>query len=486
MPLISRSARALAAACLVIVTLLSAVPAPAAALEPPRPLPGYRPAFVTERDERPWRDCLWASGAMLLDKWTNGEVTRTHQQLRSLSKDHRGGSTLADLRAAYARLGIDLRFSPDGGVRITWSELLRRLANGAGAVLLGDDADLPRWYGRWDYSFWKLTKKEKPNKDNHAVYIERYDRKHGRVWLMDPLGRPGWKGEWISVRALRRFAWSHGGALSVAVTPTAKTAPYADVTIEDSRISMTSTTLAASWGLTTPRTWSFPGADVRATFEPADDALLAAAGSVPVTQAAAAAGDAPAKPVAAVHGTSLVATAALPAAPGAYRATFTLTDRRFGDVVAQTEDVAVFVPGPRRATLRLHVRNETIQTGKVVSVSLSVANTGTESWADPVELAGPEAAMLPARATRVVARWIPLDDSVDTALPAPVEIQAVPLAPGSLVAVRAKLLAPALPGAWALVVDIVDGVDGSFAALGSAPAVQVFELVVSPHGVAVE
>ena len=52
--------------------------------------------------------------------------------------------------------------------------------------------------------------------------------------------------------------------------------------------------------------------------------------------------------------------------------------------------------------------------------------------------------------------------------------------------VDAKLLAPASPGAWALVVDIVDDVDGSFAALGSAPAVQVFELVVSPHGAAVE
>jgi hypothetical protein len=132
------------------------------------------------------------------------------------------------------------------------------------------------------------------------------------------------------------------------------------------------------------------------------------------------------------------------------------------------------------------VRNGTIQTGQVVSVSLSVANTGTVSWADDVERAGPGAAMLPVRATRVVARWIPLDDPVDTALPAAREMQAVPLAPASLVAVRAKLVAPASPGAWALVVDIVDDVDGSFAALGSAPAVQVFELVASPRAAAVE
>ena len=72
----SRTARALAAACLVVATWLSVMPAPAAALEPPRPIPGYRPAFVTETDTRPWTDCLWASGAMLLDKWTSGAITK--------------------------------------------------------------------------------------------------------------------------------------------------------------------------------------------------------------------------------------------------------------------------------------------------------------------------------------------------------------------------------------------------------------------------
>lgn len=483
MSLTSRPARAIAAACLVVVTCLSVVPSPVAALEPPRPLPGYGPGFVTETDEHPWRDCLWASGAMLLDKWTNGDVTRTHQQLRSLAQDHRGGSTLKDLRLAYAELGIDLRFSPDGGERITWPDLLRRLENGAGAVILGDDADLPRWYGRWDYSFWKLTKKEKADKDNHAVYIERYDRRHGRVWLMDPLGRDGWTGEWISVRALRRFAWTRGGALSVAVTPTAKPAPYAGVTIGDPRVSVTSATLDAAWGLKAPRKWAFPGAIVQATFEPADDPLRAATESLPVAKAADADADAPAKPVAGVTGKWLRARVALPAATGAYRATITLTDRRFGEVVAQAGDVAVFVPGPRRATLRLHVRDETIGAGRTVSVSVSVANTGTESWAEQTQPPGVPVERNPVRATRVVAYWIRLDDPTDAAPPAPVELRAVPLAPGTLTTVRADLQAPDSPGAWALVVDVVDDVDGSFAALGSAPAVGVFGVVL-PRGTA--
>ncbi len=486
MPLTSRLARALATACFVVVTWLSALPPTAAALEPPRPLPDYRPAFVTETDERPWRDCLWASGAMLLDKWTNGDVTRTHQKLRSLARDHSGGSTLEDLSVAYGRLGIDLRYSPDGGERITWSALLKRLANGAGAVLLGDDSRLPRWYGRWDYSFWKLTKDEKADKDNHAVYIERYDRKRGRVWLMDPLGRGNWKGEWISVRALRRFAWTSGGALSVAVTPTARAAPYEGVTIADPQLSMTSTTLDATWWFEAPRKWEFPGADVQATFEPADDPLLAAAESVPATMTGAAIAEAPAAPIASVAGKLLRTTAALPTEAGAYRADVTLRDRRFGDVVASAGKVAVFVPGPRRATLSVHAREEAIEAGRAVTVSVSVRNAGTESWAERAGSAQTSDGPFPIRATRVVARWVPLDVPADAAAPAPVELKAVPLAPGKATTVKAELLAPGSPGVWALVVDVVDDVDGSFAALGSAPAVGVYGVVVPRAIVGVE
>ena len=187
--------------------------------------------------------------------------------------------------------------------------------------------------------------------------------------------------------------------------------------------------------------------------------------------------------MAGVNGKWLQARVALPVATGAYRATITLTDRRFGEVVAQAGDVAVFVPGPRRATLRLHVRDETIGARGAVSVSLSVANTGTESWAEQIQSPGVPVERNPIRATRVVAYWIRLDDPTDAAPPTPVELRAVPLAPGELTTVSADLQAPDSPGAWALVVDVVDDVDGSFAARGSAPAVAVFGVVL-PRGMA--
>jgi hypothetical protein len=40
---------------------------------------------------------------------------------------------------------------------------------------------------------------------------------------------------------------------------------------------------------------------------------------------------------------------------------------------------------------------------------------------------------------------------------------------------------PDTPGAWALVFDIVDDIDGSFATLGSAPATQVFMVLSAPQ-----
>jgi hypothetical protein len=58
----------------------------------------------------------------------------------------------------------------------------------------------------------------------------------------------------------------------------------------------------------------------------------------------------------------------------------------------------------------------------------------------------------------------------------------VPLGPGELARFRGNLTVPTTIGHWALVIDVEDSVLGSFAALGSAPAVAVFE-VVPPRGI---
>ncbi len=477
MPIVSRPARALIAACLVVVTLLAVAPGSAVALEPPRPLPGYRPAFVTETDTRPWTDCLWASGAMLLDKWTNGRITATHQRLRKLSGDTKAGSGLADLKVAYAKLGIDLAYSPDGGDRITWSGLLNRLAHGGGAVLLGDDSKLPRWYGRWDHRFWK----GKAKTDNHAVYVERYDPKRGRVWLMDPLARGDWQGEWISVWSLQSFVWSQGGLLSAAMTPSARSAPFAHVSATGLDLTRTSTNLDATWTVKAPKRWRYPGADVKASFDPADDPLLAAVALPSILSRQGPDADL-AKPTAAVADGMLRVSTPLPETPGAYVGRLALTDRRFGRTVADTGEVAMFLPGPRSANLQVSTGEPVAGAGTSVDVSISVVNSGTLSWADPSADQVPVGKALD-RNARLVARWIRLADAAgdpvdDTVVPPDaVELAPVPLAPGRRVVVDVSIQAPRTIGRWALAIDVVDDIDGSYAALGSEPGFTTLDVI---------
>jgi hypothetical protein len=191
-------------------------------------------------------------------------------------------------------------------------------------------------------------------------------------------------------------------------------------------------------------------------------------------------------------------TSPLPDAPGAYVATLAAHDKRFGRAFVTADDLAVFVPGDRRATMRLNVRHSGVEAGSALRVSVNVANTGTETWADAraSDAHGGKAAI--ERATRVEARWIlleavddaaaaPSEEGPDAIDPAePVVLDLVPLAPGRLVVLRGSVVTPETLGRWALVVDIVDDVVGSYAALGSAPAVAIVDVVAARGREAVE
>jgi hypothetical protein len=53
----------------------------------------------------------------------------------------------------------------------------------------------------------------------------------------------------------------------------------------------------------------------------------------------------------------------------------------------------------------------------------------------------------------------------------------MPLAPGASTTVAYAIATPAAPGQWALMLDLVDDVDGSFAAHGSRPGSILVDLV---------
>jgi hypothetical protein len=182
---------------------------------PPAPdIDSRTPHFVTETNDAKWDDCEWASAAMLIEKWTGDQIDR--RALRAAAYVASGASSLGDVARGTANmLGLHLRFSPDGGDPMTWGMLLTRLARGGGAVLEGAYSRMPRWFQRWDRKFAASG----PAKSGHAVYVERYEPRRGRVWLMDPLGQGDYRGEWISVWDLRRFAAFSRGLVRAAATP---------------------------------------------------------------------------------------------------------------------------------------------------------------------------------------------------------------------------------------------------------------------------
>ena len=60
-------------------------------------------------------------------------------------------------------------------------------------------------------------------------------------------------------------------------------------------------------------------------------------------------------------------------------------------------------------------------------------------------------------------------------------LERVPLDAGRRIDVDTAIRVPSQLGRWALALDIVDDVDGSFAKLGTEPTITVFE-VVAPRG----
>lgn len=448
--------------------LLTMMPAPSFALEPPRPLPGYRPEFVTERQPGPWEDCAWAAAAMLLDKWTNGATTVGRERLRALSGDLKGGSNFADIRRAFARLGLDLRWSPSGGDRMTWSQLVDRLRHGSGAVLMGDYAKMPAHFGRWDPSLRQNT----GPLDDHALYLDGYDPKTRRILVMDPLAPAGWGGEWIPAAVLRTFAWHSGSAIWAATTPTAAGAPFAGVRLGSPNATGLAAAVQVHWPVeAAPRGWKAPAFDVNMTTDAiADPDPLA----VDVTAFPADVAAAPATTITIGSAGSLDATIPVPSAPGLYRMTAVLTDRRFGKEVATAGPFNLYVPGPRAWNLVLPA-DRSVVAGGLTRVSVVVANIGTESWADPPAEPGGSPLPGPRRRTRLVGTWTGpayLADGRAGQGPLPtVDLGFLPLEAGYVQFVDELVQVPTQVGSWRLALRVVDDAGGPDAFVGSEPGV---------------
>jgi hypothetical protein len=447
------------------------------AAPPEAPAPGYVPRFVTQTDERPpWNDCLWASGAMLLDKWTHGRATPERQVLRRASGDAVGGSRLSDLARAITRLyGWRPKFSPDGGERLTWPNLLERLASGGGAVLAGDYGRLGAPFTRWDWAY-----AHDPKAGGHAVYVDRFDERAKRIWLMDPLGRDGYTGEWVPVERVHAFVWKRNGfvfAMPTAAPPQRSVTGYVPGTLtlatgshragdlvpaslplmETGPWELPNLVVVSHWALVAPDIDAAETAKAgqgagqmvsRAPLRPHRDDTPRAAGNT-----TSGAGQPP-------PSTSLQTWLALPDEPGLYQLTATVErgDSRPMPRGWAIAPVVLRVWGDRGAVVMPVLPTAALAAGQPLALAASIENGGVLPWTygDTGPKVGEDD---PSDLTQLVAQWVDVNGAVTPAT-APLMLG---LGPGEVQDVTLELVAPPLPGTFTLVLDVVDG-EGSLLA----------------------
>jgi len=461
---------------------------------PEAPSPGYTPRFVTQTDERPpWNDCLWASGVMLLDKWTHGRVTPQRETLRRSSGDSVGGSLFSDLaRAVTRQYGWRPKYSPDGGERLTWSDLLERLASGGGAVLDGDYGRLGSPFTRWDVSYAR-----NPNASGHSVYVERYDERANRMWLMDPLGRNGYSGEWVPEARVHAFVWKRGAfvyAMPTAAPPQRSLTGYVPgaLTLEAGG-HRAGDLVPAAVPLLQAGPWDLPNLVLVSDWE-----LLAPDVAAPAPDQALDGKDAPANLVSrgplrphtdmalpaavpnaggstpAPAATSLSTFVALPDAPGLYRLTASIQrgDSRDMPKGWTLPSIDMRVWGERGAVVLSTMPAEPVAAGQTLAVAIAVENSGALPWT--YTDVGPQVGEdQPSEQTQLDANWVDAEGAATPAM-APLMLGAMS---GQVQDVPLTMVAPALPGSYTLVFDVSDG-DGSL--LAPEDRAHVLQVTVGP------
>jgi hypothetical protein len=438
---------------------------------PARPTGEYIPYRVWQMKQ----NCIWAAGAMLVDKWTQGGIRVRQSILRRASNDKKGGSSLYNLaRGVAAVTGIRLRFSPGYGDTMTWWQLLDRIDHGGGAVLVGEYGRLPAHFARWDKAF------AQRRNSSHAVYIQSYDRVLARVWLMDPLAEGHFRGEWIGVETLHRFATIEAGAVTAVATPARhqpRTAPLTDhaYRLTDPRLPTTAVVgssvkvavgLSITSGFPNPAAHRFiarwvPIVSPRPVPSPGRarsgiDATPAADGAIGPAPVAATTDSAPDQ----AGPSGFSAALPVPTTPGRYRLSLGLAEIGRRTPSRTFRSMVMDVVDPYAATITLPATGEVTAEGRF-KLKIGLANIGSLDWRLPAVGEGDSRPVRPTAQTLFVLTWRSSDGTELPAAELPAE-----LAPGQALVANLALVAPPDAGIWTLGVDVVNRPRGALSSTG--------------------
>jgi hypothetical protein len=180
-----------------------------------------------------------------------------------------------------------------------------------------------------------------------------------------------------------------------------------------------------------------------------------------------------------LRGGGIAVPVTIPSTPGLYRlvATVHQPDGVAYDAATQAliPALVVRVTGPVNATYAVPATT-TAGVGASFDLTVRVTNLGRTAWGHPADAHTIVAAeRQPASRAMLVARWVDLGGLGVTpaGMPGGVANSVLPagLAPGASVTVDVPLLAPASPGEYLLVLDVVDPATGSLAAAGVPPGI---------------
>jgi hypothetical protein len=152
--------------------------------------------FTTQFDGSRYANsnCTMAAAAMLFEVQTGRPVSGA--QMRRWSNSRRRGTGLIEIERAFRRGHQPVQTYED----LPWQKFVRAVADGRSAVVMG-------WYGYLPQRYVL----QKGFRTAHSVFVLGYSSHvfdgRGGFFVMDPLGRSGYAGQWWTRKALWRFGW---------------------------------------------------------------------------------------------------------------------------------------------------------------------------------------------------------------------------------------------------------------------------------------
>lgn len=173
--------------------------------------------------------------------------------------------------------------------------------------------------------------------------------------------------------------------------------------------------------------------------------------------------------------TGLTIPTTLPADTGLYRLVTTIHD---GEGVAFDAETQALIPALLVRVTAATSATYSVPTelrpapGAPFTVRVRVANTGSASWSDTAALERTTGRPIgPGRAPLLVARWVGLDDIIDTGPPAPSGIARAAIDPGNESIIAVDLQAPNTAGRYLLIFDVQMEDGQSLASVGTPPGI---------------